>query len=190
MRVSGDIFRSWKQIRQVSLECFHRTYMRDRLWCNDPDCALVHNIPLSVYNAGGDRSDAKTAVTRDEFVYLLTAALAAGSAKFLGDPLPELDAEELRLLHKFLHIELRNVRFTEADFSAAEARDLKGRHYRILFNTTDRPVMRSLSLRGWPAVRDYWTDERLPVENGRLALPVPAHGARLIRRTTSSRPAG
>ena len=59
----GDIFRSWKQIRQVSLECFHRTYMRDRLWCNDPDCALVHNIPLSVYNAGGDRSDAKTAVT-------------------------------------------------------------------------------------------------------------------------------
>lgn len=190
MRVSGDIFRSWKQIRQVSCECFHRAYMRDRLWRSDPDCALVHNIPLSVYNAGGDLSNARTDVTRDEFIYLLTAALTAGSAKFLGDPLTELEPDELQLLHKFLHIELRNVRFTEADFSVAEARDLKGRHYRILFNTGDQPAVRTLNLRGWPAVRDYWTDERMPVENGRLTITVPAHGTRLIRRTTSSRPAG
>lgn len=139
MRVSGDIFRSWKQIRRCRVNASTAPICATRLWRSDPDCALVHNIPLSVYNAGGDLSNARTDVTRDEFIYLLTAALTAGSAKFLGDPLTELEPDELQLLHKFLHIELRNVRFTEADFSVAEARDLKGRHYRILFNTGDQP---------------------------------------------------
>jgi hypothetical protein len=156
-----------------------------------PDFDMLPLGRIGIRSVGGDR---RTRFTRDEQVTLVTLWALGPSPLMLGANLPDNDAwttslitndEVLAVNQDPLGRPARRVsRHGGAEVWLRELHD--GAKAVGLFNRGEEPVRVALrwseaGLTGALAARDLWRREPRGTFEGRLALPVPAHGAALLR---------
>jgi hypothetical protein len=164
-----------------------------------PDFDMLPLGRIGIRSVGGDRV---TRFTRDEQVMLMTLWALGPSPLMLGMNLPDNDAWTRSLLtnDEVLAIHQDPLgrparRISRRDGAEVWLRDLDdGAKAAGLFNRGERAASVTLSwseagLSGRLAARDLWRREQRGSFDAELSMPVPPHGAVLLRLSPGSGPA-
>jgi alpha-galactosidase len=165
MRVSTDISRNWRTVKQVSIECFNRAYQNDIMWKNDPDCAVIKDLSLSLFDPAAAINNENSKLTEDEKIYHLTSLLAVRGLKFFSDRMCELSKDDFLLLQKVIDINFCKIVFLMDDFSIAMSKEKNGINYVLFFNNSDDVIVRNIHFIGKRILTNLWSDVRSSVEN-------------------------
>ena len=150
-----------------------RAFMHRRLWLNDPDCLMV-------------RSE-QTRLNADEVRSLASVVGLSDGMLVVSDRIDALREERRAVLEQAYELSGGTARVP--DLFGGDPPDLVRCAYEDgevvgVFNFSDRPAARTVEIAApvaGDAVRELWSDELLPVHDGRVALGViPAHGCRLL----------
>lgn len=157
MRVTADIDRNIGTVKSLASQCFHRNWMHNRLWINDPDCLVQTDIITGLKaklpffrNVGRKRSR--------EAMYRYAAAFvrASGGMVLSGDRLCTLNAYDDKIMDKILSAPRVAAEFNE-DYSVGITDTDSGREY-FLFNSSKHPRKFTLSVEG--EIINQFTDEK------------------------------
>lgn len=96
MRVSDDIERKHHRIKQLGLECLHRTWMNSHLWTIDPDCLCFKDL-----------RDQRA--SDSDYRFHLATILLSNGVLMLGDKLSTLTDKEYKLIQKILLVKNSDV---------------------------------------------------------------------------------
>ncbi|MBN2228315.1 MAG: alpha-galactosidase [Candidatus Thorarchaeota archaeon] len=93
LRIGNDIGTAWKYdwgggVYECSINTMTRAFLHNRFWLNDPDCVLV-------------RQDDNN-LTLDEVRLWATLVGLSGGLLFLGDRMPEVSEDRLRIIDRLL----------------------------------------------------------------------------------------
>lgn len=154
-----------------------RFWMHGRLWMNDPDCIMVR--------------DTNTQLTPHETQTLATVIALSGGMLLDSDNLRDLSDERLAWLQAVLPVygeaAIPVDLFQTPDIPRVLSLDCGTHTVLGLFNWSDHEtdVSAPLPPGRWHAF-EFWSAEYLGVCEGRLSLPVPAHGCKTVRLTSVS----
>ncbi len=186
-RISDDFWDDWAMLEAqfTRLENWN-PWRRPGAW---PDADM---LPLGRL-ALGQRD---TKFTTDEQRTLMTLWSIARSPLIMGGDLRHLDAPTLALLTNRAVLGVNQASTDNRPHFVADGtriwsarpEDAPADRYVALFNTGDKPkevgiALAQLDLPGSARVTDLWSGAALGRVTGRLAQPLPAHGAGLYRLT-------
>lgn len=189
-RISDDVWDTWEDIYAMFERC--------RAWSEHagpghwPDADMLPLGHIGIRSSERGAGDRWTRLTKDEQITMMTLWCIFRSPLMLGCELRDLDdwtlslitnREVLRLLG---HSHANRQLFRRDPQIAWTAADEDGSHYLAVFNTgpTKTEVLVELNqmgLFGPHNVRDLWSHEELGTAVKAVSLPVPPHGARLLR---------
>ncbi len=161
-RSSNDIKRTWARIAGTARQNLMRNWQNGRLWWNDADALVLT----------GD-------LTEDEIRFHATVVYASGGLILSGDDLTQLPPERMAMLRLLLPPGGVAARFEDESLQVGSV-DLPGRRVMCLLNWEAAPRRIEFSLPRPSRLRDFWSDEDLGRRDGRFAIVVPGHGARLL----------
>ncbi len=185
-RSSLDIERSWASFTSIGRENLLRGWQNGRLWWNDPDCVVLHDGgSKDVMDAGG-RPTTAGKVPDNEYQFHATLIYATGGMLLSGDDLTKITPRRAQMLQKLVPPSGVCARFESDDFSVGLT-SLPGRDMISVFNWSDAPVARTVTLSKRSRLTDYWTGESLGEFSGTYTIDnMPGRSARLIE----ARPVG
>jgi alpha-galactosidase len=162
-RSSHDIRRDWKRVSDTARQNLSRNWQNGRLWWNDPDAIVL---------TGG--------LSEDEFRFHATVIYASGGMILSGDDLTTITPSRLAMLKKLQPPTGRAAQFADPSLQIGET-DLAGGGRAIcLLNWDDQPRSLGFSLPRSSHLRELWTNEDLGARSGRVSVPVPPHGGKVI----------
>ena len=203
-RVSGDIRPRWEFIRKNARSIASRYWTHGRLWCADPDFALVRGKETSDdpdlermhnMNVFWPPEEEKVvlpvmSMTLCEARTLASLVLLSGGSVTLSDCLPKLNERGLDIARKLVSAEIgqagRPVDLFEARDASLWVQKLDSGGMRIgAINWTDEPAERTLDVRGltggdWASPREYWTDEPFTIAGGNVTVRLKPHETKLL----------
>jgi alpha-galactosidase len=151
-----------------------RFWMHGRLWANDPDCLLVR--------------ETDTSLAGDEVRALAAVIGLSGGMVLSSDKLPNLSAARRDLISLLLPVYGKSAvpldLFQTPELPALFSLDCGTHRLLAVFNWSDESsdVEAPLPDGHWH-IFEFWEREYLGVREGRLSLPAPPHGCRLLRLT-------
>jgi alpha-galactosidase len=151
-----------------------RFWTHGRLWANDPDCLLVR--------------ETDTSLAGDEVRALTTVIALSGGMVLNSDKLAALSDARRELISLLLPVYGKAAvpldLFQAPDLPALFLLDCGTHRLLGVFNSSDesREVEVTLPDGSWH-VFEFWEREYLAVHEGRISLPTPPHGCRLLRLT-------
>lgn len=189
-RVSDDLWDRWEDVEAQ--------FSRMARWAphSGPDgWADADMLPLGRIGIRAERgADRHSRLTPAEQVTLMTLWVIARSPLMMGGDLPTSSPETIALLtNDAVLAVLRDARgsrevLREGDLVlwAARTDDAEGPRYAAAFHLGAAPSsvhLRLDALDGRPgdSVTDLWSGAPVVVRDGRIRLPIDAHGARLLR---------
>jgi len=170
-RSSNDIKRSWDRIKTTARQNLSRNWQSGRLWWNDPDAVVL----------AGE-------ITDEECRFHATAIYASGGMVLAGDDLTRMPSARTAMLRKLLPPTGVAAVFADDDLRLGVI-NLPASTMICIFNWDDREEVRPIALTGRSdrtirRVSDFWTDETVAHDNGRLTLTLPPRTARLLAVTS------
>ena len=179
-RSSMDISRDWPSIRDIGRQNLMRGWQNGRFWWNDPDCALLS--PGMVMDTAGKATGA-TGLPLNEVPFHATTVHATGGMLLTGDDLPTLTPERVAMLRKLLPPTKRAASFAEETLTVGRTPHGRG-EYLYLFNWSDQPTERVVTLPCKVTLKNYWAGESLGQHAGEYRVPALApHTALLLEAT-------
>ncbi|HRJ73169.1 MAG TPA: hypothetical protein PLS03_13180 [Terrimicrobiaceae bacterium] len=207
VRVSGDIHACWRCVKENAASIAVRYWAHERFWVNDPDFTLcrgeetsedpdLHRLkamlpfvrPDDTNPRGIDYLDSLVDLGRRQAEVLISLVITSGGAMNLSDNLPRLNAAGLGMLRKAVSAEKGAAAvpldlFTSEHPSTWIQKLASGLHRILLVNWEDRPRLVSVDLAALNVprrvVRNFWSDESVPVRQGRLSVKLPARSCLL-----------
>jgi alpha-galactosidase len=195
-RISADLWDTWPKLnQQLDLLDSWKNTSGPGHWA-DLDMIPLGHIAIRCKEGGADR---KTRFTKDEQTTLMSLWTLAPSPLILGMNLPDNDAETLSLLTNDEVIAVNQdplgkqaARIMQNGSTEAWKKELKDGSQAIgLFNRGAAQTNVTLKwdaakLTGKMSARDLWQRKNLGVFENQLSLPIPAHGAVLLKLAKSS----
>ena len=179
-RVTNDIHREWKYIRQNAQELFWRNWQHDVLWYNDPDVIELQNLKLMRRMPDGTFDNPMTTMTQDEIEFHKAFAVACGGMILSGDLLDELTEENILVLKKLLENTGIAARFDDDTFQVGRTVRKDGSMLVELFNWEDSSRELEINLNNRYQVTDFWSEKVLEQDCAALRVVLPAHGGRVL----------
>ena len=173
MRVTADIDRNMSTVKGLAAQCFHRNWMHNRLWINDPDCLVQEDIVTGLkaklpFLRKAKQNPRRAAMYRYAAAYIR----ASGGMVLSGDKLDDLNAYDSEILQKLLAAPRIAAEFNE-DFSVGVTDTPCGREY-LLFNASEQPKTFTLPAEG--TLVNQFTNEIIHA-NGSCSVTVAANDA-------------
>lgn len=173
MRVTADIERNMKTVKSLASQCFHRNWMHNRLWINDPDCLVQKDIATGFRARIPFLRNVKRNPKHDSmYRYAAAFVRASGGMVLSGDKLFSLTAYDDKIIDKILSAPRKAAEFNE-DFSLGVTDTEKSREY-FLFNSSDKPKTFTLPVTG--QIVNQFTDEVVSTD-GKYIVTVGANDA-------------
>lgn len=173
MRVTADIERNMKTVKSLASQCFHRNWMHNRLWINDPDCLVQEDIATGFRARIPFLRNVKRNPKHDPmYRYAAAFVRASGGMVLSGDKLFSLTAYDDKIIDKILSAPRKAAEFNE-DFSLGVTDTEKSREY-FLFNYSDKPKTFTLPVTG--QIVNQFTDEAVSTD-GKYIVTVGANDA-------------
>ncbi len=182
MRVTNDVTRSWRQIKELAHTGFYRGWQNGTLWMNDPDCLLLENNQVRIVAPDGHLFENKTDVTENEFGFHAAYILACGGFVLLGDDVSSISESHLDMIQKILSFQGPAAQFTDDSHRVGQIPTGSGMLL-LLFNFDDTVQTIDAALEGAFQTRDFWTGEPLGLYQGQLSLQLPPHSAKVLTCT-------
>lgn len=173
MRVTADIERNIGTVKSLASQCFHRNWMHNRLWINDPDC-LVQTDIVSGLKAKLPFFRNMRRKPEREAMYRYAAAFvrASGGMVLSGDRLFTLNDYDDKIMDKILSAPRIAAEFNE-DYSVGITDTDSCREY-FLFNSSKYPRKFTFSVAG--EIINQFTDEK-SFADGEYIVTVAANDA-------------
>lgn len=173
MRVTADIDRNIGTVKSLASQCFHRNWMHNRLWINDPDCLVQTDIVTGLksklpFFRNISRKRSREAMYR----YAAAFVRASGGMVLSGDRLCTLNAYDDKIMDKILSAPRIAAEFNE-DYSVGITDTDSGREY-FLFNSSKHPRKFTFSVAG--EIINQFTDEK-SFADGEYIVTVAANDA-------------
>lgn len=206
-RISSDIHANWEAVKENVTSIAARFWSHRRFWVNDADFALcrggetsddpdLHRLkPLLVFVKPEDENtdrrwamNSLVALTEKEAEVLLSLVIVSGGAVNLSDNLARLNAKGLGLLHRVVSAEKGNAALPLDLFRSEHPSHWvqkldSGVHRVLLINWTEEAAEYVLDVQGLNLptrnVRDFWSDQSVPVCGGQLSAVLPPHSCLL-----------
>jgi hypothetical protein len=204
VRVSGDIHADWNSIKHNSPSIAARFWTQNVFWDNDPDFALargpetsndpdIHSLKpcLVLIKPDSPAVDALKCLnsfdtaTTDELKTLLGLAIVSGGCVNLSDNLPRLNECGLEMARRTVAAKRGEagvpLDLFEATYPGVWIQPISGGHRILLVNWEDSE--RTLSFDAVAhgvqsdSMRDFWSDERVDLVNGRIEAIVLPHAS-------------
>lgn len=177
MRVTADIDRNIGTVKSLASQCFHRNWMHNRLWINDPDCLVQTDIVTGLKSKLPFFRNVRRKRSR-EAMYRYAAAFvrASGGMVLSGDRLCTLNAYDDKIMDKILSAPRVAAEFNE-DYSVGITDTDSGREY-FLFNSSKHPRKFTLSVEG--EIINQFTDEK-SFADGEYTVTVASNDAAWFR---------
>lgn len=173
MRVTADVERNIKTVKSLASQCFHRNWMHNRLWINDPDCLVQEDIATGFRAKIPFLRNVKRNPKHDPmYRYAAAFVRASGGMVLSGDKLFSLNDYDDKIIDKILSAPRKAAEFNE-DFSVGVTDTEKSREY-FLFNSTDKPKTFTLPVTG--QLLNQFTDE-IVSSDGKYNVTVGANDA-------------
>lgn len=173
MRVTADIERNMKTVKSLASQCFHRNWMHNRLWINDPDCLVQEDIATGLRAKIPFLRNVKRNPKHDPmYRYAAAFVRASGGMVLSGDKLFSLNYYDDKIINKILSAPRKAAEFNE-DFSVGVTDTEKSREY-FLFNSSDKPKTFTLHVTG--QIVNQFTDEAVSTD-GKYIVTVGANDA-------------
>lgn len=175
MRVTTDIDRNIGTVKLLASQCFHRNWMHNKLWINDPDCLVQEDIPS---NADSKPSFLKKIISGRKssraamYRYAAAFVRASGGMVLSGDMLYTLNSYDDRIMDKILSAPRVAAEFNE-DYSVGITDTKESREY-LLFNSSLRTKKFTLRVTG--ELINQFTDEKIN-SSGEYTVRVKANDA-------------
>lgn len=193
-RITDDFWDSWELLRDMFRRC--------DLWQGKaapggyPDCDM---LPVGMIGGCfGDRKERMSFLTAEEQKTMMTLWCSCRSPLMIGAKLPALDEETLKLLtNEDVLSMLKNISIsrqilrTEEQVVWTACDPERNQGYIALFNISDEEMAVSYWLQmervegykpydGGP-ITELWSGKKMSFPSGRMAVLVPAHGAKVFR---------
>jgi alpha-galactosidase len=148
MRVTNDIDRSIGAIKGISMQCFYRNWMHQKLWINDPDCLVQVGMKTGIMASFSLTAKKAEKRSENEAMYRYAAAFirASGGMILSGDRLYSLSQYDIGMLMKLIGSERTAAKFNE-DYSVGRIETEKYTDY-LLFNESKEPKTLKMELSG------------------------------------------
>lgn len=173
MRVTADVERNIKTVKSLASQCFHRNWMHNRLWINDPDCLVQEDIATGLRAKIPFLRNVKRNPKHDPmYRYAAAFVRASGGMVLSGDKLFSLNDYDDKIIDKILSAPRKAAEFNE-DFSVGITDTENSREY-FLFNSTDKPKTFTLPVTG--QILNQFTDE-IVSSDGKYNVTVGANDA-------------
>jgi alpha-galactosidase len=180
-RSSNDVSRKWSAVTEAARQNLLRGWQNGTLWWNDPDCAVLSGGGL-VLNLSGETTG-RTGLPANEAIFHAASIHATGGMMLSGDDLTQLTADRVELMQKLIPPTATAARFENASLDIGRA-DLDDQTIFYLFNWTDTPVDRTISLSTPSKLKDYLTGEELGRHEGVYRVTgLPGRSARVLVAT-------
>ena len=179
-RVTNDIHREWKYIRQNAEELFWRNWQHDVLWYNDPDVIELQNMALQRRMPDGTVTYPMSTMTDNEIEFHKAFAVACGGMMLGGDLIYDLTEENINVMKKLVANTGVAARFD--DYTLRIGRTKKdGKTLNELFNWGDEPQTLDIPLEGNCKISDFWTEETLGTFSGSMKISdMPGRSGRVL----------
>jgi len=134
MRITNDIDRNIGSIKALSMQCFYRNWMHDRLWINDPDCLVQVGMKTGIMASFSLKAKKTEKRNENEAMYRYAAAFirASGGMVLSGDRLYSLSKYDIGILMKLIGSERTAAKFN-GDYSVGTIETEQYTDY-LLFN--------------------------------------------------------
>lgn len=180
IRVTNDNARDFDKFKQIARECFARSWQNNRLWINDPDTVLLRNSSRVVPGPEGKPVTVSTGLTREEFLYNATYALASGGMILSGDNMTEFTEEDIAVLNKLLPPSGVAAVFEDGDFSVGRIKT-ENRELVCIFNGDGSDREYQIKIQPGTELLDFWTEENLGVwEREFYPVHLQGHSAKTL----------
>jgi alpha-galactosidase len=174
----ADMYQVWPAAKNAVRNTLSRYWMHGHLWQNDPDCLIVGNVNNQLTDA--------------EVQTWATLVGLSGGLVILGDALPELGPEQVRLIDQVLppygQAAVPDGMLSDGlptTLVLCVKRSFETWHIVGLFNweaeeRTAEFDLRTLPIDGAQHVYEFWTQEHLGLVADRATFTLPAHGCCLL----------
>ena len=180
MRVSNDIARTWRRMKQVAEECFWRGWQHGRLWVNDPDCVVLINRPgREQVGPGGERPRPASELTDDELVFHATAVLATGGMMLSGDDLTRVPDEGWHTLDRLAAGPGTPARFEDTRWELGRIESGASMTLCAL-NWSDAPRDLDFPIPPGASLADYWTGKGIDTPGGSWRSTLAPHSGQAV----------
>lgn len=139
MRVTDDINRSIGSIKNLSMQCFYRNWMHEKLWINDPDCLVQVEMETGIVASFSTKVKKVEKRNENEAMYRYAAVFirASGGMILSGDRLYSLSKYDIDILMKLIGSERTAAKFNQ-DYSVGTIKTESYTDY-LFFNESKAP---------------------------------------------------
>lgn len=176
MRVTNDVIRHVNHMSNLSEQCFHRNWMHNTLWVNDPDCLIMTDTVSSVVDPAGiaHKTPAKKKFYKLNNVYIR----ASGGMVLSGDYVSKYSEEEVARLHRILDTDYVPAQFDDA-LEIGKKENEKGTEY-FIFNRKAHIKKYEICVPNGEEVTDLFENKPMTVTNGKVSVYLTKNGCAWI----------
>lgn len=169
MRVTNDVIRNVQHMANLSEQCFHRNWMHNRLWVNDPDCLIMTDTVSSVMDPAGiiHKNPVKKKFYRLNNIYIR----ASGGMVLSGDYVSKYGKAEIDRLQRILDTDYTAAEFDET-LEVGTKKTKNGIEY-FIFNRNSFLKKYEIHIPDGCSVTDLYTNKPLTVKNKKIKLYLP-----------------
>lgn len=181
MRIANDILRTWSSFHDVAKENLRRNWQHQRIWINDPDCALFENLEREQLEPDGNIVMTKSDLTDNEFIFLATFIKATGAMVLSGDKVVEMSEKSTALLKKLLPPSGVAAKFQDSSLTIGRV-ELQNKEMVFLFNWEDHPITLEVQIPSSKnsRIEDFWTGEITAADQEIIQVELGKHEAKLL----------
>lgn len=166
MRVTNDVIRNISHMANLSEQCFHRNWMHNKLWVNDPDCLIMTDTVSPVMDPAGimHKSPVKKKFYKLNNIYIR----ASGGMVLSGDYVSKYGKSEIERLKRILDTDYIAAQFDDS-LEIGTKETTKGTEY-FIFNRNKFIKKYEIFVTFGYDATDLYSNKPLNAKNGKLII--------------------
>ncbi|MCG8454584.1 MAG: alpha-galactosidase [Spirochaetales bacterium] len=145
MRTTGDVLRWPQTIKRLKKEGLYRNWQHKTLWLNDPDCAVLDNLPFNRVSLAAGGFSVFFPLKENLFTYHVTYLGATGGMLLSGDCLDRLSDRAKSWLSMLAQLPDVAAKFQGNDFSVGMT-EHEGKRWHFFMNDSSSSRLYTLPI--------------------------------------------
>lgn len=178
MRVTGDIIRKPHWMMKLAQECFHRNWMNNVLWVNDPDCLTLHsavNRPINTIM----KPFAWITKSNRKYKYNNIYVRASGGLVLSGDYVGLYSNKDIDLVKRIIDAPSIAAQFDEEYEIGKICYDDKIEY--CVFNNTTKPKRYSVEVPSGYRITDMYKNKPIKCEGNAYEFKLSKYDAAWLK---------
>lgn len=182
MRTGNDVCRSWESFKSLAYQLFHRNWQHQKLWINDPDCAVLQDGRENVLGPDGSYV---TVEMPPQNAYSFNAAyiLATGGMVLSGDDITKMSTETVKVTQALVDGNHNAAVFEDDKYDVGTVKLSEKAEIKCLFNWSEKEKTVKFEFSEDVYIIDYFTDNEIDKNGSSCEIQLKPTSAKAIKLT-------